>query len=114
MECKSCGSVKFKKIRYGLYECEYCGRQVSDYNSCNELLQETFTPTKLHYNIVDPYRSITHTPSIIQLDDSIKDCERKIKDIKKETNRLKKLFNNIKQRWNNVCKYCSIINYYEY
>lgn len=64
MECKSCGSVKFKNIRYGLYECEYCGRQTEFYqdilrtdNPSNDYFSKVFG-----YVAADPTRTISFVP----------------------------------------------------
>lgn len=38
LECKSCGSVKFKQIKPNTYQCEYCGRTIINNNN-NSLLE---------------------------------------------------------------------------
>lgn len=35
LECKSCGSVKFKQIKLHTYQCEYCGRTIITNNDNN-------------------------------------------------------------------------------
>ena len=55
MECKSCGSTKFKRIRYDLSECEYCGRRVEDEDQCST------TEEQERIDVVDLYGRIHDT-----------------------------------------------------
>lgn len=59
LECKSCGSVKFKQIKLYTYQCEYCGRTIIT-NNDNSLLK--YKPFKslicAGYVIMDPTRCL--------------------------------------------------------
>lgn len=67
MECKSCGSVKFKRIQYNLFECEYCGRQI-EIPSVLRVDNPTYNyfDTMFGYVIPDPARTLFEKPLIFE------------------------------------------------
>ena len=104
MECKSCGSVKFKKIRYGLYECEYCGRTIHDESKSNELIQNIFEPTQIYYdtismgfNIIDPTRILSFKQEELDQERKMLELKMKIEEAKIKDDILQKQCSNLKR-----------------
>lgn len=62
LECKSCGSVKFKQIKSRTYQCEYCGR-TTIINDDDNLLEYKPFQSLVHagYVILDPTRRLSFT-----------------------------------------------------
>lgn len=57
LECKSCGSVKFKQIKPHTYQCEYCGRTIITNNDDNLLEYKPFQSlVRAGYIVMDPTR----------------------------------------------------------
>lgn len=104
MECKSCGSVKFKKIRYGLYECEYCGRTIHDESESNELIQKIFEPTLIDYNtihtgfnIIDPTRILSFKQDELDRERKMLELQMEIEEAKIKDDILQKQCSNLKR-----------------
>ena len=59
LECKSCGSVKFKQIKLHTYQCEYCGR-ITIVNDDDSLLKcRPFQSLACAgYIVIDPTRCL--------------------------------------------------------
>lgn len=59
LECKSCGSVKFKQIKPCIYQCEYCGRTIIT-NNDNNLLEYKPFQSLIHagYVFMNPTRCL--------------------------------------------------------
>lgn len=61
LECKSCGSVKFKQIKPHTYQCEYCSRTIIT-NNDNSLLKYKPFQSLVHahagYVIINPTRCL--------------------------------------------------------
>lgn len=106
MECKSCGSVKFKKVQYGLYECEYCGRQVeipsvlrAD-NTMNNMFIDDFG-----YIMLDPtrifsfkYEELDRERKMLELQMEIEKAKIKDDTLQKQCSNLKRFLAKIKRR----------------
>lgn len=98
MECKSCGSVKFRYVHFGLYECEYCGRQVEHYDTIlrTDNPKNDYFSKMLGYCILDPTRTITYQcynesiAKTIELQNRIKENESKIDALLKKLRSTKK------------------------
>ena len=101
MECKSCGSIKFKQIKPSLFECEYCGRQVGDKyddalndftssphleDAMNRLVLDCMEPGIITY---DPVKTMWVEPSF-QYAEKINDCQDKLQDLANRNKKLKK------------------------
>lgn len=99
MECKSCGSVKFKQIKPSLFECEYCGRQVESvqYKTEKELEEEynlIFKPN-IGWCVCDPTRtlmlqSVDYTDKIVGYQDKLQNLEKQNKKLKKDCLSIRK------------------------
>lgn len=61
MECKSCGSTKFKKISYHLYECEYCGNEC-EIAGVHHVDNPKYMPFPIGTIINDPARTLFLSP----------------------------------------------------
>lgn len=57
LECKSCGSIKFKQIKLRTYQCEYCGRTTIINDDDNLFEYKPFQNlVRAGYVIMDPTR----------------------------------------------------------
>ena len=57
MECKSCGSTKFKRISYHLCECEYCGNEYK-IAGVHRTDNTKYIPFQMGAIICDPTRTL--------------------------------------------------------
>ena len=56
IECKTCGSRKFKRISYHLYECEYCGNEY-EIDGAHRADNPKYVPLSIGSIIYDPTRT---------------------------------------------------------
>lgn len=57
MECKTCGSTKFKRISYHLYECEYCGNEY-EVTGIHRVDNPKYVPFSIGSIIYDPTKTL--------------------------------------------------------
>lgn len=61
MECKTCGSKKFKRISYHLYECEYCGNEYEGADA-HRVDNPKYTLFSIGSIIYDPTKTLFSSP----------------------------------------------------
>lgn len=98
MECKSCGSVKFKRIQYNLFECEYCGRQIETSsvlrvdNPMNNMFFDDFG-----YIMLDPTRILSFKQEELDRERKMLELQMKIEEAKIKDDTLQKQYSNLKR-----------------
>lgn len=98
MECKSCGSVKFKNIRYGLYECEYCGRQIeiSSVLRVDNPMNNMFINDFGHI-MLDPTRILSFKQDELDRERKMLELQMEIEEAKIKDDILQKQCSNLKR-----------------